>query len=120
MSLSTVEAEHIAMSQALRNAIPLVNLMNELMPSLNIICIKTTMKSKVYEDKQSTIAVDKVLSMLPRSKHIGLKYYHFRQFLLNGLICIERVSTEEKVGDVFTKPLPPAALTYIRHKLMGW
>ena len=120
IALSTTEAECIAMSQALRNVMSLVNLMNELMPSLNINYIKPTMKCKVYEDNQSTIAIAKAPSMLPRTKHIGLKYHHFRQFVLNGLIDIEYVTTDEKVGDIFTKPLPPSAFAYLRHKLMGW
>ena len=78
------------------------------------------MKCNVYEDNQSTIAIAKAPPMLPRTKHNGLKYHHFRPFVLNGLMHVECVSTEEQAGDVFTKPLPPAALTYIRHKLMGW
>ena len=57
--------------------------------------------------------------MLPQTKHIGLKHHHFRKFLLNGLTCIECISTEEQAGDIFTKPLPPEDFTYLRHKLMG-
>ena len=90
------------------------------MPSLHINSINPTIKCKVYEDNQSTIAIAKASSMLPRTKHIGLKCHHFKQFVLNGLIDIKYVSTEEQVGDIFTKPLPPSAFTYLCHKLMGW
>ena len=110
----------MAMSQALRSVIPLVNLMNEFIPALNIEHVKPILKCKVFEDNQSTIAIARAPSMLPRTKHIGLKHHHFRQFVLNGLIDINYVSTEEQIGDMFTKPLPPSAFTYLRHRMIGW
>ena len=66
------------MSQALSNIISLMNLMNELIPALDILHIKPILKCKVYEDNKSTIALAKAPSMLSRTKHIGLKYHHFR------------------------------------------
>ena len=108
------------MSQALRNVIPLINLLNELMPNLDIPCIQPTLKCTVFEDNQSTIAVAKATSMLPRTKHIGLKYHHFRQAIQQGVINIEYVSTTEQIADIFTKPLPAPSFTYLRHKLLGW
>ena len=119
IALSTTEVEYIAMSQALRNVIPLVNLMNELMLHFDFQYIQPTMKCMVYENNQSTIAVAKAPSMLPRTKHIRLKYYHFRQAIQQGLIAIEYVSTTEQIVDIFTKPLPAPSFTYLRHKLLG-
>ena len=48
--LNTTESECIAMSQALRSVVPLINLMNEFILALNVECIKRIMKHKVYED----------------------------------------------------------------------
>ena len=59
IALSTTEAEYIAISQVLRNVIPLVNLINELIPALDIPHIKPILKCKVYEDNKSTIALAK-------------------------------------------------------------
>ena len=53
------------MSQALHIDILLINLMNELISTLDISYIKLILKYKVYEDNQSTIAIAKVLSILP-------------------------------------------------------
>ena len=81
IALSATEAEYIALRQSLRNVIPLINLINELLPVLHLNSITPIVKCKVFEDNQSTIAVAKAPSMLPRTKHIGLKYHHFRQFV---------------------------------------
>ena len=108
------------MSQALRNIIPLMNLMNELLPTLDVPYIKPILKCKVFEDNQSTITLAKAPSMLPRTKHISLKYYHFYQFVLNGSIDIKYIRIENQVENIFTKPLLSASFTYLRHKLMGW
>ena len=120
IALSTTEAEYIAMSQALRSVIPLINLMNKLIPILDMLCIKLILHFKVYEDNQFTIAITKASLILPRTKHISLKYHHFHQFVLNGAIDIKYICTEEQIGDIFTKPLPPTSFTYLRHKMMGW
>jgi hypothetical protein len=120
IALSTTEAEYIAISQALRNVTPLINLMNELMIHFDIQYIQPTIKCMVYEDNQSTIAVAKAPSMLPRTKHIGLKYHYFRQAIQQDLIAIEYVPTAEQIADIFTKPLPIPSFTYLRHKLLGW
>ena len=106
----------MALSQALRGVI----LLNEIFPIFNLTSVKPSVRCKVFEDNQSTIAVAKEPSMLPRTKHIGLKYHHFRQFVINGAIDINYINTTEQLGDIFTKPLPPSSFAYLRHKLMGW
>ena len=80
MSLSIAESECIARSQAFRSATSLINLTNEVIPTLNVYSIKPIMKCKVYEDDQSKIATVKSLSMMPHAKHVGLKHDQSRQF----------------------------------------
>jgi len=78
IALSTTEAEYITLSQSLQNIIPLLNLINELAPTLDLPSFTLLIKYIVFEDNQSIIAVTKALSMLPRTKYISLKYNHFR------------------------------------------
>ena len=61
-------------------------MMNELIPTLEMDHTQPIMKYTVFEDNQSTIATVKAPSMLPRTKHISLKYHHFRQHVQQGLI----------------------------------
>ena len=104
----------------MRNVIPLINLLSELMPNFDVPHVQPTLKCTIFEDNQSTIAVAKAPSMLPRTKYIGLKYHHFRQAVQNGIINIEYIPTTEQIADIFTKPLPASSFTYLRHKLMDW
>ena len=103
----------------MRNAIPLVNPMSKLISALDIPYIKLILKYEVSKDNKSTITLAKAPSILPRTKHVKLKYYHFRQFVLNGLIDILCAQAEEQIADIFTKPLPSGSFTYLRYKLIG-
>jgi hypothetical protein len=47
----------------------------------------------------------KVPKMRPRTKHLNIKYHHFRRHVQTGLLSIHPVSTEEQIADIFTKPL---------------
>jgi hypothetical protein len=75
---------------------------------------------KVWEDNQSCIKVAKNPKFTPRTKHIALKYHHFRHFVSNGTIAIEYIDTAEQTADIFTKPLPEKTFRHLRRKLMGW
>ena len=48
--LSTTKAECIALSQSLCNVMPLLNLINELTPALDIELITSLIRCKVFED----------------------------------------------------------------------
>ena len=58
--------------------------------------------------------------MRPRTKHIAIKYHHFREWVKNGTITITRVDTKEQEGDIFTKPFPEDQFELLREKFMGW
>ena len=41
----------------------------------------------------------------PRTKHIALKYHHFRRYVKRGEISILYCPTDEQKADILTKPL---------------
>ena len=120
IALSTTEAEYIALSMAMRDVLPFLNLMSEMKVFLPISDNDPKFFCKVWEDNQSCIKVAKNPKFTPRTKHIALKYHHFRHFVSNGTIAIEYVATAEQTADIFTKPLPEKTFRYLRRKLMGW
>ena len=77
-------------------------------------------KCKVWEDNESCIKVAKSPKFTPRTKHIAIKYHHFRRFVQDGTIDIRSIDTKEQIADIFTKPLPEATFVYLRRLLMGW
>ena len=74
----------------------------------------------VYEDNRGALELATIPKMRPRTKHIALKYHHFRDHVKNGLIRINPIATTEQIADIFTKPLPRDAFRYLRGKLCGW
>ena len=120
IALSTTESEYIALSQSMRDVIPLMNLLKEFEKVIPIEKIKPEVKCKVFEDNTSCITVAKAPSMTPRTKHIALKYHHFRSFVKSGKIVIHSIGTTEQTADILTKPLSGELFVYLRKKMMGW
>ncbi len=77
IALSTAEAEYIELSQALRETLPMTNLMkeNNVIFFLHLPLPKFVIK--VQEDNQSCIAMANNPKFSPRTKHIAIKYHHF-------------------------------------------
>jgi hypothetical protein len=56
----------------------------------------------------------------PCTRHISLKYHHFRRFVEKGIVEIHSIDTVEQIADIFTKPLVTQSFEYLRKKLCGW
>ena len=78
------------------------------------------LRCTVWEDNESCITVAKIPKFTPRTKHIAIKYHHFRRFVSDGTIIIKSIDTDEKIADIFTKPLGEKSFCFLRHQLMGW
>jgi hypothetical protein len=120
IALSTAEAEYIALSQALREVIPLITLLDELGKMIEVYTSSPDFVCSVWEDNQSCISMAESTKFTPRTKHIALKYHHFKQFLDTGRINIRYVNTHEQIADILTKPLNDPAFFALRKMLNGW
>ena len=120
IALSTTESEYIALSSAMREVIPFLGLMKETSGLFGLITRVTVFCCTVWEDNESCITVAKSPKFTPRTKHIAIKYHHFRQFFSDGTIIIKSIDTTEQIADIFAKPLGEKSLCFLRHQLMGW
>ena len=120
IALSTTESEYIALSTAMREVIPFMGLMKEISGTFGLIPRKPVFKCTVWEDNNSCITVATSPKFTPRTKHIAIKYHHFRSFVADGSIVIKPIDTAEQLADILTKPLSPKAFNYLRKKFMGW
>ena len=120
IALSTAEAEYIALSTSLREVIPLITLMKELHKIFPVHITQPTFHCKVHEDNQSCIKMANSEKFTPRTKHIALKYHHFRSYVKKGEIEIEYCCTEDQKADLLTKPLSDALFFRLRYMLIGW
>ncbi len=116
IALSTTEAEYIALSHSMRKVLPFLNLLKEIHDVFPLQESKPEFYCQVWEDNRSCIKVAESPKFTHQTKHISLKYHHFRQFVSNGTIKINPIDT----CDIFTKPLDEKQFTYLRKKLCGW
>ena len=76
-------------------------------------------KSLIMIDNQGAMNLAKNPAQHQRSKHIDIKYHFIRSEIQEGRISLEYVSTEENVGDVFTKPASRIKLESCRRTMLG-
>ena len=105
IALSTLHAEYVALSQSLRDLLPLKALVKEVVKNLKLSKnLSFITKSTVFEDNQGAITVAQSPRLTPTSKHIAVKYHWFRDHIGKDF-DIEHVESEQQVADLFTKGL---------------
>ena len=75
---------------------------------------KPKFKCTVWEDNNSCITVAKSPKYTPRSKHIAIKYHHFRSFVSDGRVVINSIDTSEQLADMLAKPLSSKSFCQLR------
>ena len=120
IALSTTEAEYIALSQSLREVIPVIQLLTEVNEVFPIHMPQAEVHCKVWEDNNGALSLAETQKFSPRTKHISIKYHHFRDHIKKGTISVHPIDTKEQTADIFTKPLDRSLFIYLRKKLCGW
>jgi len=110
VSLSSVEAEYIALSAATQEAMWLRSMLTEL-------GFKPKEASKIWLDNQSAIAVAKNPELHSRTKHIDIRHHFIRDCVENGMIQVHYCPTKEMIADILTKALPKHQFQALRAQL---
>lgn len=120
IALSSTESEYIALSQSLREVIPMMDLINELHEAGFKLNDKIPeVHCKAFEDNNGALEMATVHKLRPRTKHINIKYHHFREAVRDGKISVHKIDTKEQEADIFTKPLDESTFHHIRKLLLG-
>ena len=121
IALSTTEAEYLALSTATRDAIPLIELIQELQKQgFDYTATKPTIHCRIFEDNSGAIELATVHKYRPRTKHINTVYHHFRHHVEQGMITVHAIKSENQRADLLTKSLPIPLLLRHRKSIMGW
>ena len=123
--LSTTEAEYVALSESMRSTIPLIQLLDELQETAIIERTnKTRVHCKVFEDNSGALELAKTPKMRPRTKHINVKYHHFRHLVDDGTghgrITVHPIDTKDQIADIFTKAVTTDLFFKFRKRMQGW
>jgi hypothetical protein len=125
IALSTAEVEYIAMSHALQDTIPIQTLVKEVSCIFQLLEPITDFCITVHENNLSAMSMAESLKFTPRTKHIAIKYHHFRSRVQtssnkSGDVRLKYISTKQQLADIFTKPLDYDSFFKLRHMLCGW
>ncbi|KAI9915099.1 hypothetical protein PsorP6_006935 [Peronosclerospora sorghi] len=97
LTLSSTEAEYIAMATGLQECIGIMLVLKDLG-----IVIESTV---VMEDNQGAQHLAESKGVTQRSRHIDTKYHWLREKVSDGLVRIQYCTTSEMIAGHFTKPL---------------
>ena len=98
-TLSTVEAEYVAMSRCAQQMAWMHNWLDE-------VEVKYSVPGLLKGDSRGAIALSRNTKDHGKVKHIDIRHHYLRELLRAGTITIEQVPSEENLADLFTKPLP--------------
>jgi hypothetical protein len=115
-----MEAEYIALSQSMRDLLPMKVKVEEVLMQLKIDMMTVVTHSTAFEDNNGALTLATMKKMTPRLKHIGIKYHHFRKAVTDGLVKIEQIDSDKQRASIFTKGLGVIKFQEIRHLLCGW
>ena len=104
----------------MREVIPFMNIMIEVGNVFTLHNPNTKFHCKLFEENRNCNKVAESPKLRPRTKHITIKYHHFRYFVANGLIQILPIETKDQFADIFTKSLERVIFVKLIRLLMGW
>lgn len=98
VSLSSTEAEYIALTEAICEQKWIKKLLTEFK-------IDSEEPVVIFEDNQSCIKIADEPKERKRMKHLDIKYNFIREVIANGEVQLEFKPTNEQVADIMTKGL---------------
>ena len=112
VALSTCEAEYVALSAAVQEAIWLKKLLADLgvVPKQPVV---------IMEDNQGALTVAKNPIAHTRTKHIDIRYHFIREAVRDQKFNLCYCPMKKMLADLLTKPLPKEQLFEVLRQAMG-
>ncbi|GJZ47598.1 retrotransposon protein, putative, ty1-copia subclass [Tanacetum coccineum] len=104
VAFSTTKAEYMALAEAVKEAIWLRGLLEELGVELNTVTVNC--------DNQGAIHLSRNHVFHERTKHINVRYHFIREVLEGKTVKVLKVGTEHNAADALTKVVPGLKLQH--------
>ena len=120
IALSATESEYTGLSYSLRDDIPIMGLLNEMVKH-KFIDKRATPRvvCRVFQDNSGAIEMARIHKYRPRTKHLNVKLHRFRDCVDRGEITIHAIESKWQLADYLTKPLDGPTLKRLSTKVMG-
>ena len=112
IALSSCEAEYMALSEAGREIIWIINFLTEIGVKFN--------RPRIYCDSSSAINWAEDPIEHKRNKHIEMQYYYIRDIVAAEKVDIYKVSSLNNSSDPLTKNVVTPIYQRLRPSMMGW
>ncbi len=121
ITLSSTESEYTGLSYALRDAIPVMELLKEMKElKFPIRTAHPKVHCKIFEDNSGALEIASVHKFRPRTKHLNVKLHFFRDYIIRKEITVNPIHTSQQLADYLTKPVNKEILHLLRPQVMGW
>ena len=110
VTLSSTEAEYVALSEACKELVWMMKLMRDVGENIDGPVL-------IHEDNQSCISILEAEGECRRTKHIDTKYNFVRDLHKSKKINVRYCPTEKMLADALTKPLNRVKLENLREGL---
>ena len=121
IALSSTESEYTGLSYALREAIPMMELLKEMkLTGLPVTPADADVHCQVFKDNSGAIEMAQVHKYRPWTKHLNIKLHHFHVYVERKEISLHPIKSSEQIADYLTKPLSVDQFTRLRKQVLGW
>jgi hypothetical protein len=121
VTLSTLEAEYVALSAALRTVVWTKAMVLEVATAIGLDSNTTaTIHATVFEDNQGAYLLATKHRISARTKYFAVKYHWFHSLHDDGEFEIEKCATEDQRADYLTKGLVRFSFERNRTSTQGW
>ena len=121
ISLSTMEAEYVALSSSMQELVPVWELVTEIALTFKCKdCLLVCTHSTVFEDNNGALTLANLPCLTSRSKHINIRTHWFCEHVQNGFIHVVKVLTHAQVVGIFTKGLTRLCFENVHLLLISW
>jgi hypothetical protein len=110
VTLSSTEAEYVALSHAATEAKFLLMLLEETTGTFHGPAI-------IHEDNQGAIFIANNDSLGQQTKHINIRYRYTNQLIQEGLIVLKYIKTDKNYADLETKNVTEAIHTKLAPRI---
>ena len=117
---SVIGYEYNSLIQSTRDLIPLKNIMLEVSGVFGMKCDLYNSYTTTFEDNKGAIKLSKYPKCRPQTKHVSIKWHHFREHIKKIISKIVYIETNEHQSKIMKKPLSKPQFEYLRKYIMVW
>ena len=88
--------------------------------SLPVKQVVSKIRYRAFEDNGGELEMENKHNYSPRTKYLNVKLHHFRDYVTDQEIIIEKIDTKSQLSDYLKKTVTEKILYKLRKLVVGW